>query len=191
MPHHTWAVMRPAGWQGEKLETAEGTTLRTALRMEATGQGRPEPRPGGGRREQDRAPPLEGFWKGGHADGTRSPSAGGKDLRPGPKEQTPQSTPQLPEHSQGQAGPPLGSAQGIQPGPPSWSQQGRGPSPDRPHGRALTTTRCPEQGRGPATDARQGPSSLLSLGGGVWSPCGEWPPHPAGPVCSEPGGWGS
>ena len=23
-------------------------------------------------------PPLEGFWRGGHADGTRSPSAGGK-----------------------------------------------------------------------------------------------------------------
>lgn len=71
------------------------------------------------------------------------------------------------------------------------NQQGRGPSPDRPHGRALPATRCPEQRRGPATDARQGPSSLLSLGGGVWSPCGERPPHPAGPVCSESGGWGS
>lgn len=30
-----------------------------------------------------------------------------------------------------------------------------------------------------------GPCSLLSLAEGVWSPCREWPLHPAGPVCSE------
>lgn len=55
-----------------------GNDPEDTLRTEVTGQGRPEPRPGRGRREQDREPPLEGFWKGGHADGTRSPSAGGK-----------------------------------------------------------------------------------------------------------------